>query len=238
MRHTVFALAGLLAVACATPARATVIYQSNFSANDGGLVAADLGGNPANPWTYGASAGVGGAGAWFVNGSTTISSKALTSPVLTVTADGAVTIAIDHRFNFELNFDGGQLYLSVNAGAFTLVPGTSFTANGYNSTISSFFSSPIAGQEAWSSLSTGYATPAYITSTATLGSFTAGTTLAFRLLGAWDSSVARTNPNWEIGAITVTDASGLAEVPAPPSALLGLIGLGVSGVVRLRRRRA
>lgn len=215
-------------------ARAGILFSSDFNANDGGLAASDLGGNPANPWTYGATAGVGGDGAWFINTSGIVSAKGLTSPTLTVTGTGPVTISFDHRYNLETNFDGGQLLVSVNSGAFTVVPDADFSMNGPTHTISTGFGSPIPGQRAWSSLSAGYATPAYVTSMATLGTLNAGDTIAFRFRAAWDVSVARPNPNWVIDNVLVQDA-GATVVPEPSS--LVLLGVGAAGVVGYVRRR-
>jgi hypothetical protein len=229
-----------LAALSAPDARAAVIYSSNFDANDGGLVSTSLGGSAANPFTYGPTAGVGGNGAWFINPSTIVSDKALTGPSLVVGAAGAVTISFDHRYSFESTFDGGQLYVSVNGGAFALVPTAAFSSNGYTGTISVNFQSPIGGQMAFTGASAGYATPAYITSTATLGSFAAGDTIAFRFRAAYDNSLAAGTPSWVIDNVVVSDSAvgpPSAVVPEPASlALLG-VGAGLAGVRRLRGRK-
>jgi hypothetical protein len=55
-------------------------------------------------------------------------------------------------------YDGGVLEISVGGGAFTdiISAGGSFVSGGYNRTISTSYSNPLAGRQAWSSTSSGY----------------------------------------------------------------------------------
>lgn len=115
----------------------------NFSVNDGGFTASVLTGSATGPWTYGATS-------WSTVGVTSVSSKVLTSPVLTVGANGTVTGSFTHRFSFESptsNFDGGQLQFSVNGGSFNTVPQDQITGVTYSGTISSTFSNPIGDRK-------------------------------------------------------------------------------------------
>jgi hypothetical protein len=214
---SLLALAGLLAIA--PPLRGQSSF--NFNADDGGFTVAS-GGPVETVWTYGATAGVGGNGAWFVNGTTnqgTPSYSILTSPALTVSTTGSATLSFDHRFSFEYDgtrWDGGQVQMSLNGGAFTTV------ALGYTGTITG--NGILSGQQGFNGDSAGYATPSYITSTATLGSFTAGDSITIRFVGAWDEFATGTVPNWVVDNVSVSNVA----VPEPHTyaALLGLATLG------------
>lgn len=183
------------------------------------------------PWTWGAAAGAGGSGGWFTEGqdpgNTHANTTDLTSPALIVAASGAVTLSLDHLRNFEApNWDGGAVYISVNGGAFTYVPNSSFTANGYNGTVASWAQgSELGGLEAWIGSSGG----AFVTSSANLGSFTAGDSLMVRFRAAFDENTTGGSPDWAIDNVNVTNI-----VPEPAS--MTMLGLGALLLARRRRR--
>lgn len=199
-------------------------------------------GSGAAVWSWG-STGAGGNG-WFTNGQASVNTTFLLSPVLAVGANGLVTGSFVHRFQLESGFDGGQLQFSVNGGAFNTVPQDHVFGTTYNATISSSFSSSIGGQRAFSGTSTGFATPAFVTSTFTLGTgsspfstgsdfaFTSGDTVQLRFLGAWDSSVDAGDPNWHIQSASITLP---AAVPEPTTLALG--ALGMAGAMTIYRKR-
>src|SRR5262249_18987556 len=97
--------------------------------------------------------------------------KGLHSPPL---PRGAPPGSFRNRYQLESTlpnyYDGGVLEISINGGAFTdiLAAGGSFVTGGYVGTISTSFSSPIAGRQAWSGISGGGATPVYLDTVANL----------------------------------------------------------------------
>lgn len=141
-----------------------------------------------------------------------------------ITATGVVTFDFTHRYNFESSFDGGQLQFRVNGGAFTTVPDTSFTANGYTGTASG-----LGNELGFTGQSTG--NPAFITSSGSLGSLTAGDNLQVQFLASWDLSVVEASPNWEIQSLTVT------PVPFEFSPTLGMGILGGAWLVRNKLKK-
>lgn len=72
-------------------------------------------------------------------------------------------VALEHWFDIEPQWDGGNIRISVNGGAFTLVPQNAFEANGYNDTLfepTDEFGvllnlNPLAGQPAFTAISGG-----------------------------------------------------------------------------------
>ena len=61
-------------------------------------------------------------------------------------------LTFDHTIASEFNVDGGNVSISVNGGAFTLVPTAAYTFNGPNSTLltaAAGNTNPKAGQRAW-----------------------------------------------------------------------------------------
>ncbi len=174
---------------------------------------------PALPagWTTG---GTGVANLWFtttevshsapnsskVGGVANVSDHHLTSPVLNI-ASASAQLTFRHRFAFEFfsttYYDGGVLEISINGGAFTgiLAAGGSFVTGGYVGTVSSSFSSPIAGQQAWAANSAGY--PAFMTTTVNLPAAVAGQPIRLRWRFGADSDVASTG--WWVDDVTITD---------------------------------
>ena len=81
----------------------------------------------------------------------------LDSPVFAVPAGGA-TLTFKNSYNTEPTFDGEVLEISIAGGAFTdiITAGGSFVSGGYTGPISTSFSSPIGGRQAWNGNSNGY----------------------------------------------------------------------------------
>lgn len=74
------------------------------------------------------------------------------SPAYTVPASGSVRLSFDHYVATESGFDGGNLKISVNGGAWVLVNPADFVYNPYNATLAtaaSGNSNPLAGQAAF-----------------------------------------------------------------------------------------
>lgn len=156
-----------------------------------GWTSAVTGATPLALWTTSATTPSSAPNAAFVNEVGTVSTSELVSEAFTVPAGGA-SVTFKNLFNYEDTYDGMVLEISIGAGAFTdiVTAGGTFTAGGYTDTISTGFSSPIGGRQAWSGLSGGTtAAPAYITSTVTLPAAANGQSVRLRWLAATDSSV-------------------------------------------------
>lgn len=143
---------------------------------------------------------------WSTNGGNPNVYSNLLSPSIVVPATGNVTLTFTHRFNFEVGFDGGAVFVSVNGGTYTYLDGTAFSANGYsgNVTGSNVWT---GGENVFGGASAGYGTPALIQSVANLGSFTAGDTVSVEFRGGWDDGFEEAPPNWEIGTVKLTDSA-------------------------------
>lgn len=77
----------------------------------------------------------------------------LESPEITIPAGGPTRLSFEHWIASEAGFDGGNVKISVNGGAWTLVKATDFIYNAYNSTLTSAAggnTNPMAGEGAFS----------------------------------------------------------------------------------------
>ncbi len=124
----------------------------------------------------------------FANDPATVNAAAIESPVFPVSVSNA-SLSFQKAFTTESTFDGAVLEIKIGAGAWTdiVAAGGVFGSGGYNATISSSFSSPIAGRQAWSGTSATF-TP----TTVTLPASANGQNVQLRWLMASDSSVAST----------------------------------------------
>jgi hypothetical protein len=211
----------------------------DFNSNNGGFTSTSPTGAFDGPWVYGAASGVAGSGGWSSDGQNPENNHAntteLTSPPLVVAAAGNVLLSFAHRYSFEFDgtrWDGGAVFMSVNNGAFTQVPGASFTANGYNSTVDGGSNSQLAGQAAFTEASPGYANGTFITSSASLGTFAAGNTIRLTFRAAYDTNTSAGVPDW------VVDNINVSNIVPEPSSLLLLVFAGPALFLLNRRRRA
>ena len=131
-------------------------------------------------------------------------SNILVSTSLTLSA-GTAQLAFRHSYNLETGssttgYDGGVLEIKIGTNAFTdiLTAGGSFVTGGYDHTISSSYSSPLAGRQAWSGNSGGF-----ITTIVNLPTAARSQTVQFRWICGTDSSVSATG--WYVDTITTSN---------------------------------
>ena len=146
---------------------------------------------------------------WFSASQAFVSHRVLVSPVFAANAN--TTLSFWHTFKFETNaagtifYDGGTLEFSTDGGTtWTVMPDAAFTAGGFNATISTSFSNPIAGLRAWGGGTVGAMTQV----TASLASL-AGNNVLLSWREGDDSSVSETG--WFIDSVTIANA-GTASV--------------------------
>jgi hypothetical protein len=236
MHRSTFSLVGLFGFATASVASAATF---SFNGDNGGFVSTFLSAPFDGPWVYGATAGAEGGG-WSTEGQGPEighpTTTALTSPSLSVTSTGIVELSFGQKYSFEsdpTNWDGGSIFLSVNGGAFSILPAGSFTLQGYNGTIEPTSGSELAGQPGFVATSPGYSRGIFGSCIATLGSFTAGNTLQVQFRAAGDTNTSGGSPDWAIDNVSITNTT---VVPEPSS--VAFLLLGAIGMVARRKRQA
>jgi hypothetical protein len=128
---------------------------------------------------------------------------------MVLTTAGGVTVSFNHRHSFEGGFwDGGQVLISVNGGAFTLVSAVAFTQNGYNG------SAIAAGSASFVEDSAGFGANTFITSSAYLGSFNNGDSIRVQFRAANDENTTgnQAPPSWEIDSVLVKQGASAPAV--------------------------
>lgn len=159
------------------------------------------------PWMYNPANGT-----WHQDGQAPENGHANTSKLnsrnLQVASSGTVQLTLVHRYSFEGGFwDGGQVRISVNGGAYAAVPAAAFTQGGYNGAVLANSASQLAGQQAFVEDSPNY-NSGPITSVANLGSFNAGDTITIQFMAASDTNTrGQFVPNWEIDQLEVSNVN-------------------------------
>ena len=110
---------------------------------------------------------------------------------------GASELQFRHSYNFEETFDGGVLEVSTNGGANWLPVISQITTGGYDATIDTGYSSPIAGRAAWTGSNGGMTLV-----TVDLAAY-AGSSVTFAWRWTSDSSAPSPGP-WEIDDVQVS----------------------------------
>ena len=109
------------------------------------------------------------------------SRNGLISPAVTVPAGTTPRMSFDHYVATEAKWDGGNVKVSVNGGAFTLVPTAAYIFNGPGGTLDPQQGTSMAGQPAWTGTNGGVFTGSWGTSIIDLGKLAkAGDTVKFR----------------------------------------------------------
>jgi len=160
--------------------------------------------------------------AWFVPDDNVITDSRLWNTTA-ITIEVGSTMSFWHRYQFEGSaFDGSVLEISTNGGSTWSDLGTYITANGYNGTISSGYSNPLAGRQGWvGDLTT------WTEVTVDLNSF-AGQSVNIRWRFGADSSVSDVgwyiddvqintplDPNPAPTLVSITPDSGPGNLPTP-----------------------
>ncbi len=102
------------------------------------------------------------------NGIIRLESPIITMPNITT---GTFEMSFDHYVSTEANWDGGNIKYSLNGGAWTLLPGTAFTANAYNGAINGGTNdNPLAGEAAFTGSDEGSTSGSWGKSTVNLSS--------------------------------------------------------------------
>ena len=93
--------------------------------------------------------------AWFAADPTSVADQRLVSPAVALpTTLNGLNLQFQQWRNIENSgamacFDGGLLEVAIDGGAFTQVPGSQLATGPYTGIVSSSFSNPIAGSNAW-----------------------------------------------------------------------------------------
>ncbi len=140
----------------------------------------------------------------FVNDAAGVGLSELVTPAIPIISP---TAQLTFRNNYNLQNggtfadDGGVLEIQIGNGAFTdiVTAGGSFVTNGYNRTISSTRSNPLAGRPAWSGSSGGF-----ITTIANLPAAAAGQTIHLKWRCGTDTS--GSGVGWFIDTISLGDS--------------------------------
>ncbi len=154
-------------------------------------------------WVTSTSSFVSSPNAGFSTDPASVSDKRLDYATYIYSATAQLTFK--NNYSLESTFDGGVLEISINGGPFTdiITAGGSFVAGGYNGVISSSFSNPIAGRNAW----TGTA-GSFITTTINLPASAAANSVVLRWRLGSDTSTS--GAGWYIDDVVITDVA-----PAP-----------------------
>jgi hypothetical protein len=197
-----------------------------------------------NSWQTSATSSNTAPNSVFVPSIPSVSDASLISPPFNVTGFNK-QFQFSHSFDLEflsatVGYDGGVLEISINGGAYQdiLLAGGSFLQNGYNSTISSNYSSPIGGRAAWSGNSANIAgnQGGYISTIVDLPAAAVGQSARLRWRSVSDNSISTLG--WRVDTIAriarqFTFDYGDAPDPTYPTLSASNGASHVAGALRL-----
>ncbi len=161
-------------------------------------------------WTWSGSTSQSPTHSWFAPHHGSTADKVLLSPPFI--ARSGSTLSFWHSYDFEFGYDGGTLEITTNHGAsWSVVPDAAFTMGGFNTTLFTNTTDPIAGLRAWSGLST-----AWTQVQVDLSSW-AGSELQVRWHAGEDEIIGHVG--WYVDSVTLSNAGlggACLSVPPPP----------------------
>jgi subtilase family serine protease len=133
----------------------------------------------------------------------------LDSPTIALPAAPA-QLSFRNNYDAECSYDGGVLEIKIGAGAWNdiLAAGGSFVTGGYNGSISTSFSNPLGGRQAWTCSSGGF-----ITTLVNLPAAASGQSIQLRWLFGSDDSNGATG--WYVDTIKITSSVPICCAAAP-----------------------
>ncbi len=144
------------------------------------------------------------------------SRDSITSPIITMPASvNAPKLSFEHYVATEGGYDGGNIKVSLNGGAFTEIPISAFTFNPYNSTL--LDTNPLGGQPGFTGTDGGEPTGTWGTSIVNLAAIgvTGGTQVKLRLDMGRDGCGGI--DGWYVDNLKVTNCESPTQ---PPPAML------------------
>ena len=139
---------------CPIGATASTVFEDSIEGGVNGWTTSSLAGT--NSWAISTAQSSSPTHSWFSPNVAAISDTVLVSPTFVVpgAASAPQTFEFQSRHTLEANgttacYDGGLLEIAVGGGAFTQVPAAQLLTNPYTGAISSGFSNPLAGRQAW-----------------------------------------------------------------------------------------
>lgn len=123
---------------------------------------------------------------------------------------GPTQLTFRNNYSTECTYDGGVLEIAIAGGAWTdiLAAGGSFVTGGYDGVLSTSFSNPLGGRQAWNCDSGGF-----ITTTVNLPPAAAGQSIQLRWVYGSDDSVSAVG--WYIDSISITSSTQTCCVQPP-----------------------
>lgn len=202
-----------LASDCAVGTTPSILYSTGFESGAEGWTHSGTG----DTWAISTASPYAGTQAWHANDPTTVSDQRLVSPsVVLPSGQDPLLLKFWHGAYIERNtttscWDGGILEVSSNGGTtWTQVPNANLISDPYTGPVSSSYSNPLGGLNAWCKTSN-----AYSNAIANISSY-AGQTVQFRFRLGSDTAIGR--PGWDLDNVTVQSCqAGATEVYADPS---------------------
>jgi hypothetical protein len=153
--------------------------------------------------------------------SAAVSESRLESPVLSIPSVPA-RLSFMNSFSLQANRDGGVLEISLDGGPFTdiLASGGHFLEGGYNGFITTGFSSPIAGRDAWTGSQVA-GSQAFFLTRVELPPSASGHGIRLRWRAAFDASGSAAGAGWRIDDVKVSimTCCGAQIAAAPPTSV-------------------
>ena len=232
---------------CGPGTTANILFTDGFEAGIGGWTHSGTG----DTWAIATTNPHSGVSHVHANDPASVSDQRLISPPVTLpTGQNPVVLKFWHVPNLENSgttacYDGGILEVSTDGGAtWTQVPPANLLVGPYTGAVSSTFSNPLAGLQAWCGATT------YFNTIADVSAY-AGQTVQFRMRLGSDTSVS--DAGWDVDDVTVqscqtptavtlssveaSQAAGPAPAGIPWAAMPAAAAIALAAATAALRRR-